>query len=379
MALTLHNFIGFETGGLEEASATSGSPAVNTTFPRTGRYYLKLAPTGSSDQYDIDAFLEGTDQGDYYVLGFAYRAEAVTTQSILEARDTGGSVIWTLKLTSGNYLRITDQASTDFTATTTQLVTDNWYYIEISWESTGANDQMDVYLDGSSELAITTADLDTGTALGTYRFGITGPIIYIDDFYCYSGASSGATNMLGASTRVLGAFCNTAEDATDQGTTLGSGTWANTSIVPISTITFGQYSGDNDQGHTRLDEGQWPNILEADKFYATVAQKFLWHNIYASTKTPMYCRWGYELSGSDVMSNVSVTPTKSWVTYQHINAADNGEDWLNIGADNGGTKNDVSMAACLVFVLITTEVQVLGNISQFDPVPQNSYGGPFSV
>ena len=67
MALTQNNYIGFESGGLEEASATSGSPGISTSSRavKTGVYFLQMNAT--TDQYDFDPFENTTDAGNKYI------------------------------------------------------------------------------------------------------------------------------------------------------------------------------------------------------------------------------------------------------------------------------------------------------------------------
>jgi hypothetical protein len=82
-----------------------------------------------------------------------------------------------------------------------------------------------------------------------------------------SGAT-GTGDFLGPRTEVLGAFQNTVEDATDQGDTLGQGTWgAATGDTPFSDEADGSQAGYTDGGiqvgHTISDEGDrsGPDLL----------------------------------------------------------------------------------------------------------------------
>ena len=53
MAFVLTNFIGFETGNAQEASATSGTPVYTTTAGQfvSGAYGLDM---GNADEYDFE-------------------------------------------------------------------------------------------------------------------------------------------------------------------------------------------------------------------------------------------------------------------------------------------------------------------------------------
>ena len=59
MALTLLNFSGFGTNGLEEAVSTSGVPQVNTNQVRNGTYSLELLGGSTRPVFDLDATPHG--------------------------------------------------------------------------------------------------------------------------------------------------------------------------------------------------------------------------------------------------------------------------------------------------------------------------------
>lgn len=257
MALILNNFIGFETGGLEELVSVSGSPTVSSLVVRTGRY--SCAIEGAGERVEINAFEESSDAGDDYILGFAFNSADASPdnfQNIFRAKDTLGTTIWVLKISTTG-LRLSDNLGTNFDGST-PLSDDTWHYIEIRWQDL-ASGEFDLFLDGSSEISVTGADLTTGTALDRYWLeDSAGTINYYDDFYCYSGAT-GTSDFLGPGVEVLGAFQNTVEDATDQGSTLDQGTWTLVGHTPLVDEGFGDSaaytSNSAETGFTICDEG----------------------------------------------------------------------------------------------------------------------------
>ena len=58
MPVVINNFIGFETGGLEESFAIVGAPVAQTSVVRSGTYALHL-PSTSDSEYEIFPFGAG--------------------------------------------------------------------------------------------------------------------------------------------------------------------------------------------------------------------------------------------------------------------------------------------------------------------------------
>jgi hypothetical protein len=254
MALTLNNFIGFETGGLEEASQTAGSPSATTSDVRTGSYALSCP--ANADQYLFDPHIVA-DAGTDYVVGFAIKFSSFSAGTFFRARDDDDPVreIISVEITGTDpyNLRISD-GITDWDGST-NLETDKWYYIEVWWESTGT-DNATLFLDGASEITATSGDFDTGFNLNEYQFiAITNLTFFVDDIYAMSGAT-GTGDFLGPRTEVLGAYQNTAEDATDQGSALNNGTWADVGHTPFFDGTQADYQQNGAiAGYTICDEG----------------------------------------------------------------------------------------------------------------------------
>lgn len=262
MAVQTSNHIGFVTGGLEEASASIGSPLVVTDPVRTGVYSLELQ---AGDNIDFP-FLSGSlsDNGNDYIIGFGFRTPSATPTvdvDIVAATDDSGVAIFKLRweATSGDLI-IVDEQGTEVDTITNPFTADTWHWIEIIFER-AASGAADVNIDGSaSGLSVTATDFDAGNAFDFWKFRSpsSGPTIYIDDIYMRNGAA-GTSDFHGPRFEVLGGFQNTVEDATDQGTTLGQGTWAVAGDTPWGDEAAGSQAGYTgtgaEEGHTIMDEG----------------------------------------------------------------------------------------------------------------------------
>ena len=81
MPVTLDNFTGLETGGLEEASATTGSPSIQNTTVRSGTYALSLAGAVTPATYRLP--IAASFSGTTCILGLGYR-----TTTVIPTNDT---------------------------------------------------------------------------------------------------------------------------------------------------------------------------------------------------------------------------------------------------------------------------------------------------
>ncbi len=75
MALALNDFSGAETGGLEETSATVGTPSAPTANPRSGARAYRLA---AGDAIEFAPFATVADAGTDYVIGASVSFDNVT-------------------------------------------------------------------------------------------------------------------------------------------------------------------------------------------------------------------------------------------------------------------------------------------------------------
>lgn len=231
MALTLNDFVGFETGGLEEAIATANSPTLEATIVHTGDYSLKM--DASADRYEIRA-IRGTDAGDKYILGFwiyiVDKTPAILT-SMLQALDASGGC-WLARLTSGGVLEVINSLAA-LIGSTSDIVEGSWMLVEVCWEHSDTG-SFDLYINGSSKISVASTDLNVGGSMDSdaavYRFYGCTEIFYFDDYYAYSGAA-GVSDFLG-NCEVFRYQANTNSATPDTGDNLDTGVWQNCGKTP---------------------------------------------------------------------------------------------------------------------------------------------------
>ena len=270
MALTLNDFVGFETQGLEEVDSTEGSPAVNTDAPvHSGLSSLKIIGTATRARTFIAPFLKTARAGNDDIVGFWFRTNDTTPTNntdfhTAEVQDSQNAYSLRLK-TTGNVVVLDGGGTEVGTEATTPFTVDTWHFVEVFWHQGTANNDgtIDVHVDGSSIISETGLDFlgDSATwddVLSEYQFtGNTtvGEDFYYDDVYMMSGAS-GTGDFLGDA-EVFN-YQNTVEDATDIGDTLADGTWALVGETPLNegTSNDAQYiDTGNLTGSTICDEG----------------------------------------------------------------------------------------------------------------------------
>ncbi len=247
MALTLNNFVGFETGGLEEAESTSGSPLIQTTVVRTGTYALQCA-VGGSDKFRVGAFDGGpSDAGDKYIVGFAFRTNDVTPSTghnIVIAESSGGFRQMSLKLvaTTGD-LELRNNPDSVVGTATAPLTVDTWHYIEIYWENTTSG-VAEVFIDDVQVISVSAIDFFGGDL---FRYSFIGGVgsdgdDFFDDIYMQSGATA-ASDRLGSAAEVI-SYRSSKSSVTpdDGGGDLDVGTWLAAQTIPFSAGIGAEYT-----------------------------------------------------------------------------------------------------------------------------------------
>lgn len=201
MALTQNNFIGFESGGLEEASAVANAPIVQSSVVRTGGQALHFDHV-SSDGYTFDAFENASDAGDKYILGFAYRVDDTTPAAndvILQGFDNSDFSHFTLRHETDGDLVLRNAGGTIVGTATTPFTVNTWHFIEMYWENVQSG-VAEVFIGGEQVIDVSGQDfLAVSSGLAAYAFeGQSGSShnSYIDDVYCLSGATA-ASDRLG--------------------------------------------------------------------------------------------------------------------------------------------------------------------------------------
>ena len=85
MALALNDFSGAETGGLEETSATVGTPSAPTTNPRSGARAYRLAAGDAIEFVGIREYRQGDPIRSIHWRSWARRGEPI----VKEYQDVG--------------------------------------------------------------------------------------------------------------------------------------------------------------------------------------------------------------------------------------------------------------------------------------------------
>jgi len=246
--LTVNNFWGAETEGLEEVSATSGTVAANTANARTGR--AAYAVTGASGAWVIlNAFESVADAGGGggaagYAVGFGFKASVDSGASTLLAsvRD-GTNLMFRLSITSTGGLRVNDANNTFVAGSTGVDVVDSTYHYIEFWFQDSATGACEVFVDGTSVISSTGNDFNTGTAAADILlYGTSATAVYFDDIYFISGASDSGACQGDAEViqyRINNGALSPSESAGDSS---DSGGWNNSAEVPFSDTLQTVYS-----------------------------------------------------------------------------------------------------------------------------------------
>lgn len=264
-ALTLNNFSGFETNGLDEALATAGTPVGIGTPVHSGDFSIHF--NSSADSYDIAMITGGsTDSDNDFIVGFFVRMDSwAGAGDIIVALDDAGGEVWSLRHSGGDL--IAQDADISVIATCSScLVIDTWHLIEVRWQHQASGD-FDLHLDGVSEISETAEDLTDGGAISedaaVYRLnGPTSNNRYFDDFYAYSGGT-GTGDFLGDA-EVFRYQANTNSAVADRNVVgsgpdnLEQGVWQDLGETPLSSDATepGYTSGDARAGAMDTDDTQ---------------------------------------------------------------------------------------------------------------------------
>ena len=263
-ALTLNNFVGFETGGMDEASASSGSPTVQGTTVRSGDF--ALSEDGNSDIYSI-AIIKGgtTDSDNDFILGFGFQ-QADAASQIIEALDDLGGGLWRLEQIVGQDARLFDANDIEV-VTATDAFSGTFQFLEIRWQHS-ASGAFDLHIDGISIISETAVDLTDGDAISAdsalYRLrGDSDEAAFFDDIYMYSGAT-GTGDFLGDA-EVFRYQANTNSATSDRAcnsstTSLDQGVWQDLGETPLSSeATEPAYTASNVGGAIDTEDTQSGN------------------------------------------------------------------------------------------------------------------------
>lgn len=236
MAVTINNFVGFETGGLEEASAINGAPSIQSFPVRSGAFALKMDL--SLDQFQISPFESVADQGDHQIFGFAFRKSLTpfNATTFFLALEGGTNSVLSFEIQTGDGdLRILDANDALIgSAISAPFQNGEWHFIECRWEHS-ASGRIRVLIDGVEKLLATGQDLTDGGTFDTYGLQLIGaPLtdLFYDDFYCMSG-STADSDVLGDTEIFKYQSVKASVTPDDGGKALDSGAWDDAGETPL--------------------------------------------------------------------------------------------------------------------------------------------------
>jgi hypothetical protein len=382
MAFTLVDFIGFETGGLEESDTTTGSPSVSASTVRTGSYSLLLAGAATAPLYQTGIDIPVTDHG----LGFGVFFNDVTPTNdvdflVLSALDDTVLVRLRIEATSGDFILVDDTA-TEVDSAAAPFTANKWHYIEIYVDAHASTGTAEVYLDGASVLTMTNAN--TANREAKFQGGTqSGEDIYIDDYYM-GGMSVGVSDFLGIRTEVLGAYQNTAEDATDQGSTLVNGTWANVGQTPFSDGTVADYqSSPALAGYTICDEGNRagpagdaPGTIKGAKYIHRMART---NGSSPTTLDKSYGNSGDGVTSKDMAAALLVTYANFFEVSEAASVVPTNSENFAFGMGQTGTGGRDVLAHEMCAMLLHVQPALSTTLADLNFPDQNYYLGPFGT
>ena len=202
MAFTLGNLIGFETGGLEEATNVTNAPDIQGTVVNTGAFALHFDNV-SLDQYEFTPFEGGqSDAGDRQAVGFAFRTDDLTVAAnyllILALAQSVNQMALAVDASTAE-LVLLDQGLSEVGRSTPTLSVDTWHYIEVYWQNIDSG-AAEVFLDGVQVITVTAQDFFNAPGspeevFDEYQLSATtanSHNIYFDDIYTASGLTAAA-------------------------------------------------------------------------------------------------------------------------------------------------------------------------------------------
>lgn len=239
MALTINNFWGGETGGLEEFSA-SGTPIDITTSPvESGTYALEL---GTGGYAQMSPFESVADAANGYIIGFKFYSETSGNGefTILELSDTTG-IFLELQVQTGGGVLLFDAEGSTVRNYGTIFTADTWHQVELYFEHSSSG-SAELFLDGVSKGSDSGQDFTDGGTFDLVQFGsgTTTWIRYFDNCYFLSGATSASDRLGPVEVYSYRSSLNSATP--DTGGALNSGTWLGAQTIPFSASVGAEYT-----------------------------------------------------------------------------------------------------------------------------------------
>ena len=237
---TIQNFGGVETGGLEDAESTTGSPNVQNTTVDVGQYALKLTAAATLAQVRYDIRLDGGGASNDIIVGARIRHTDVTpaNEISLISIDDGNAlnVHISLRLLTNGDIQFMNAAGTKIgSAVASGMSTDTWHTVEMRFARSDSGDAK-AWIDGVEKLSVTGQDfldLNLGAAnrlvFPGYDDTAGNPDKFVDGWYAIDGVTADAERLGGVE---CFAYQKSDGGATELGDALDVGTWALLSETP---------------------------------------------------------------------------------------------------------------------------------------------------
>lgn len=266
----LNNFIGFETGGLDEAAATAETPTIVTSPVHSGDFALELNGTATQDFYDVlfSFDIRDTDGlSDDFIIGFFIRfsdKDPSLDRDIFFVLDDAVGIVWEMEIQGDSDLEINDANNALIATVADPFTLNQWHLIEVRWEHADPGD-FEMFIDGSSVVNETGQDLTDGNGItignAVYRFlGHSTLNHFIDDIYTFDAASSNSDFLGGSEVFRYQADTNSATPDGDCSdgfieADLDQGVWQDLGETPLSSdATEPGYTGSGQTGGSVLTD-----------------------------------------------------------------------------------------------------------------------------
>jgi hypothetical protein len=253
MALTLNDFSGAETGGLEETSATVGTPTAPTANPRSGARAYRLA---AGDAIEFAPFATVADAGTDYVVGASVSFDDVSPAAavpFLSLRE-GAAEFLRLELTTGGDVLVVDAGGATIRTISGPFTAAAHHFVEVYFQHS-ASGTVEVFIDDASQGSDSARDLTDGGTFDTVRFenaAASAATLDVDDYYLKSGATAAADRF--GPVEVFGYQAWPSSD-TDNGSALDLGTWDLAGETPLDASAghIVSYTANNKNGSADSD------------------------------------------------------------------------------------------------------------------------------
>lgn len=247
MALTLNQFIGVETGGLEEFPTTAGTPTASTAQVRSGAFSVLINASGETVSFDPLQLVASGGTGT--IIGFGVWPDSldpIGDLPMVRFAESGGQVMTLFfQEPDATTIELRNQFNGVVDTFPNSLVAGQWNYVEFFFEHLDSA-SYELFVDGVSKGSGSGADFNRGGAFNNVTFSNTGDttvITYYDDIYVLTGATA-ASDRLGDTLGVEVFKYQSAKASNvpdDGGGNLDVGNWGDSGETPLNEANVAVY------------------------------------------------------------------------------------------------------------------------------------------